>query len=55
MGTCVKLSNGSVAVVTQNSEGAPLRPTVRLLEDNTVIKLTDKRYLNIVISGLGYS
>ncbi len=55
VGTCVRLSNGAIAVVTKNDESAPLRPTVRLVHGNTVISLTDKKYLNIVISGLGYS
>ncbi len=55
VGTCVRLSNGAIAVVTKNEESAPLRPTVRLVHGNTVISLADKKYLNIVISGLGYS
>ncbi|MFA9379782.1 MAG: HD-GYP domain-containing protein [Acetanaerobacterium sp.] len=55
VGTCVRLSNGAIAVVTKNDESAPLRPTVRLVNGNTVISLTDKKYLNIVINGLGYS
>lgn len=55
VGTCVRLSNGAIAVVTKNDESAPLRPTVRLIHGNTVVSLTDKRYLNVVISGLGYS
>lgn len=55
VGTCVRLSNGAIAVVTKNDESAPLRPTVRLIHGNTVISLNDKKYLNVVISGLGYS
>ncbi len=55
VGTCVRLSNGAIAVVTKNDEMAPLRPMVRLVQNNTVISLNDKKYLNIVINELGYS
>ena len=55
VGTCVRLSNGITAVVVKNREEAPLRPLVRILSGNMLIDLTDKRHLNIVINGLGYS
>ncbi|MGI6154099.1 MAG: HD-GYP domain-containing protein [Christensenellaceae bacterium] len=52
LGSFVELSNGSKAIVIENS--APLRPTVRLLErPNTVIDLfSDRRYLNVTITQL---
>lgn len=55
VGTCVRLSNGMTAVVVKNREDAPLRPVVRILSGNMLIDLTDKHYLSVVISGLGYS
>ncbi len=54
IGTCVRLSSGDVAVVIQNSESAPLRPSVRLMQSGEVLDLSDTRNIKIVISGLGY-
>jgi len=47
-GICTKLSNGNYAVVTDNSK-SKLRPTVRVLDTDIIIDLSDRKYLDITI------
>lgn len=56
VGTIVQLSNGSLAVVIQNSQEHILRPVIRLLTPdhlaNTDVNLaTDRTYFNVTITG----
>jgi len=54
VGIKVLLSNGEAAVVIKNNIDQPLRPVVRT-DDNKTIDLSDNdKYINVVISGLGY-
>lgn len=54
IGSCVQLSNGDIAVVSEQNPQNPLRPTIFLMDDpTTIINLyTDKNYYSVVISGL---
>ncbi len=56
VGTCVRLSNGIIGVVTKNHESQPLRPLVRNVEDETILYdlLEDPDLRNVVVVGLGY-
>ncbi len=56
VGTCVRLSNGIIGVVTQNHESQPLRPSVRNAEDETISYnlLADPELRSVVVAGLGY-
>lgn len=59
VGTCVLLSNGSVAVVVRNLSENALRPVVRLLNPDgsggdEINLLTDTSYHNVTIVGMGY-
>jgi HD-GYP domain-containing protein (c-di-GMP phosphodiesterase class II) len=55
-GTCVELSNGLTAIVTENSEEACLRPKVRVYKDGNEkvepyeIDLAERDFLNVVIT-----
>lgn len=53
VGTCVKLSNGHIGIVTENFESCPLRPKIRLIQNNKptndYINLS-KEALNVVIA-----
>jgi len=58
-GTIVSLSNEQTAIVVKNNEQNTLRPIIRILyQDGTCSKnidlLTDKKYLNVTIVGMGY-
>lgn len=58
-GTCVKLSNGDVAIVVKNHSANILRPVVRLvMEDGSsgteINLLDDANYHNVTIVGMGY-
>ena len=58
-GTCVKLSDGQVAIVVHNSPGNPLRPVIRIADcqsptKNDIDLLTDRQYTNVTIIGMGY-
>ncbi len=52
VGSCVKLSNGEKAVVADQNPDNPLRPTIFLMDDPTVMidLYNDRRFFNIVIS-----
>ncbi|NLP35446.1 MAG: HD-GYP domain-containing protein [Clostridiales bacterium] len=51
VGSCVKLSDGTEAIVIKNIEDCALRPVVRNIKTNTIINLAhDKKYLNVCIT-----
>ncbi len=56
VGTCVRLSNGIIGVVTKNHESQPLRPMVRNAEDEAIVYnlLDDPHLRSVVVTGLGY-
>jgi len=55
VGTCVKLSNGLIGIVTENFESYCLRPNVRVFQDGDLkvtpfeIRLADHKSLNITV------
>ncbi|HEY5555702.1 HD-GYP domain-containing protein [Acetobacterium sp.] len=55
VGTCVKLSNGLIGIVTENFESYCLRPNVRVFQDGDFkvtpfeIRLADHKSLNITV------
>lgn len=56
LGTCVKLSNGYIAIVTENHQNCCLRPTIRVFNDGTkdvlpyeIVLMEDKSYMNITV------
>lgn len=54
IGSCVKLSNGQVAIVVQQNDNHPLRPVVRILnQEDSILDLYKQREMqNIVIDGI---
>ncbi len=53
VGSSVRLSNGEIGLVVNNSDKLCLRPKIKLIEENRVVDLfNDKDYLSIVITGL---
>ncbi len=59
LGTAVELSNGCVALVTENYEGFGLRPSVKIISERgktvtpyVINLLTDMNCLNITITGI---
>jgi HD-GYP domain-containing protein (c-di-GMP phosphodiesterase class II) len=48
IGTCVRLSSGDNAVVLDNNRHR-LRPTVRIIDTDNTVDLSDKKYMNITI------
>ncbi|MDF2985293.1 MAG: metal dependent phosphohydrolase [Eubacterium sp.] len=53
VGSSVRLSNGEIGIVVNNSEKLCLRPTIKIIEENRIVDLfNDKDYLSIVITGL---
>jgi HD-GYP domain-containing protein (c-di-GMP phosphodiesterase class II) len=54
IGSCVKLSNGQVAIVVEQNDSHPLRPVVRIINhEDSVLDLYKQREMqNIVIDGV---
>lgn len=52
IGTPVRLSTGELAVVTHNYAGRTTRPTVKIVKNNTILKLTSKENLSITITNV---
>lgn len=50
IGTPVRLSTGELALVTHNYVGRTTRPTVKVVANNTILKLASKENLSITIT-----